>query len=201
MERVRRQVALDLHDDVGSGLSRIAVLAEVAKRDAAPAAVSLLDEAAGVARAMRESMSEIVWAIDPRRDTLADLVHRMRETAFNLLGPQGLRVTFAAPEDDTLSGVGLAPDRRRHLLLILKEAVTNIARHARATTVHIDLALHHHRVTLRIRDDGAGFDPSSSTGGTGLHSFRSRAAEIGGTLTIESSIGRGTTIEIAAPLA
>jgi ligand-binding sensor domain-containing protein/signal transduction histidine kinase len=201
LERIRRQVALDLHDDIGSGLAQITVLNEVAKRDAAPSVAGLLDESAGVARRMRDSMSDIVWAVDPRRDTLSDLVQRMRQAAFDVLQPQGLRVTFSAPEDRVLVGVALAPDRRKHLLLILKEAITNIARHAGASSVQIVLSLEHRRLRLRVTDDGHGFDTSASAQGTGLHSFRTRAGEIGGKVSIVSSPGGGTTLDVTAPIA
>ena len=201
LERIRRQVALDLHDDIGSGLAQITVLNEVAKRDAQPAVAGLLDESAGVARRMRESMSDIVWAVDPRRDTVSDLVQRMRQAAFDVLQPLGLRVAFSAPEDRVLAGIALAPDRRKHLLLILKEAITNIARHAGASSVQIVLSLEHRRLRLRVTDDGRGFDPAVSAQGTGLHSFRTRAGEIGGTVSIESSPGGGTTLDVTAPIA
>jgi signal transduction histidine kinase len=201
VERIRRQVALDLHDEMGAGLAQIAVLNEVAKRDAVGAVSGLLTESAGVARELRESMSDIVWAVDPRRDTLADLVQRMRQAAFDVLQRQGLRVSFSAPDDRVLAGVALAPDRRKHLLLMLKEAITNIARHAGASSVDIALSLEHKRIRLRVADDGRGFDPAVASDGNGLRSFQTRAAEIGGEATVRSSPGAGTTLDVTAPLA
>lgn len=200
IERIRRQVATDLHDDVGSGLSQVAILSEVAKRDAAPAAAALMTETATLARAMRESMSDIVWAVDPRKDRLADLVQRMRQVAFNALEADGLRVDFRAPGEGEIERVGLPPDRRRHLLLVFKEATTNVVRHAQASHVWIDLALQGGALRLAIRDDGRGFDPRQGFDGHGLQSISRRAAELGARLTIESSPGRGTTLQVLLPL-
>jgi signal transduction histidine kinase len=125
----------------------------------------------------------------------------MRQAAFDVLQRQGLRVSFSAPDDRVLAGVALAPDRRKHLLLMLKEAITNIARHAGASSVDIALSLEHKRIRLRVADDGRGFDPAVASDGNGLRSFQTRAAEIGGEATVRSSPGAGTTLDVTAPLA
>ena len=199
MERIRSQIATDLHDDVGSGLSQIAVLSEVAKRDAPPASAPLLDEAAGVARSLRESMSDIVWAVDPRHDRLIDLVQRMRQATFNLLEADGLDVQFRAPSGEALDGIELFADRRRHLLLILKEAVTNVARHAGATRASIDLTLQDGRLELAIEDDGCGIGRAPGDG-RGLKNMEARAAALGGTLSVTAAPHGGTRVHVTVPL-
>jgi ligand-binding sensor domain-containing protein/signal transduction histidine kinase len=200
MERVRGQIATDLHDEVGSGLSQIAVLTEVAKRDAPASTAPLLEESAGIARALRESMSDIVWAVDPRKDRLIDLVQRMRQTTFNLLEVDGREVTFDAPPDSALEGVGLAPDRRRHLLLILKEAVTNVARHAGATRAAIRLEVRGDRLTLAVEDNGRG-PGEGRADGRGLRNMAARAQALGGRLTVAPQPGGGTIVRLEAPVA
>jgi signal transduction histidine kinase len=159
-----------------------------------------MTETASLARGLRESMSDIVWAVDPRRDRLADLVQRMRQSAYNALEADGLVVEFHAPTDGEIERIGLTPDRRRQLLLVFKEAITNTARHAHASRVRIDLALSEGELQLTIRDDGRGFDPSLRRTGHGLASLSRRATELGGRLSIDSAPGRGTTIELRAPL-
>ncbi|HEV8113492.1 MAG TPA: two-component regulator propeller domain-containing protein [Planctomycetota bacterium] len=200
LEEIRTQIATDIHDDIGSGLSQIAILSEVAKRESTPAVQRHLDEVAGLARTMRESMSDIVWAVDPRRDRFGDLVQRMRQAAFNLLEAEGLRVEFRAPADAALDGIGLAPDRRRHLLLILKESLSNVARHARASHVVVDIRIDAGKLLLSIKDDGCGFDAASESRGHGLASLRQRTTRIDGTIRIDSSPGDGASIEVAVPL-
>jgi signal transduction histidine kinase len=196
IERIRRQIAADLHDDIGAGLCQVAMLSEVLKRDASWPGAKRLSEIAGLARSMRDSMSDIVWAIDPRRDRLSDLVARMRQTALRSLPMDDVRVEFRAPEPAAMAGIALAPDRRRHLLLILKEAVTNIARHAEATRVDIDLSIEGRDLMLNIRDDGRGFDLDRESDGHGLPNLRRRTAELRGRIAIASSPGRGTEVEL-----
>ncbi len=200
MERIRQQIATDLHDDVGSGLSQVAILSEVAKRETSPAGAEMLTEVADLARAMRDSMSDIVWAVDPRKDRLADLAHRMRQVTFNLLEADGRRVEFLAPDEPQMERIGLPPDRRRHLLLIFKEAITNIVQHTQAEQVRIKIQLDAHRLKLTIHDNGCGFDPHSEYEGHGLHSLKQRAAALKADLQIQSTPTRGTIIQVTVPL-
>ena len=196
LEAIRRQIATDLHDEMGAGLSQVAILSEVARRDGASTSGDLLGEIAQLARDMRESMADIVWAIDPRKDRLEDLVRRMRQLAFNLLERDGLRVEFLAPPDQELGGIALSPDRRRHLLLVFKEAIHNVARHARATEVRVRLDLRPGGLRLSIEDNGCGFDPGAARDGHGLGSLRDRAAKLAGHLHLTSQPGRGTVLTV-----
>lgn len=200
LEAVRRQIATDIHDDMGAGLAQIAILSEVVKRDVPPAAQGTLDEVAKLARALRDSMSDIVWAVDPRRDRFGDLVQRMRQVAYNLLEAEGLSVEFSAPDDRALAGVGLAPDKRRHLLLILKESLANVARHAGASEVKVEVHPTASSLRLSIEDDGRGFDPAVEHEGHGLANLRQRAQALAARLEIRSAPGAGTTIVVTVPL-
>jgi ligand-binding sensor domain-containing protein/signal transduction histidine kinase len=196
LEAIRRQIATDLHDEMGAGLSQVAILSEVARRDAPAASGDLLGEIAQLARDMRESMADIVWSIDPRKDRLEDLVRRMRQLAFNLLERDGLRVEFVAPPDQELGGIVLSPDRRRHLLLVFKEAIHNVARHARATVVRVRLDLRPGALRLSVEDNGRGFDPEAARDGHGLGSLRDRAAQLSGNLHLTSQPGHGTVLTV-----
>jgi signal transduction histidine kinase/ligand-binding sensor domain-containing protein len=204
LESIRRQIATDIHDDMGAGLSQIAILSEVAKREASSGARSHLDEVARLARGLRDSMSDIVWAVDPRRDHASDLVQRMRQVAFNLFEAEGVKVELHAPPNASIETVVLAPDRRRHLLLVFKEALSNVARHARASEVRIDVRLSPSELDLSIRDDGVGFDPAAEarreSRGHGLASLRLRAEALRARLSIRSEVGQGTSIELSMPL-
>lgn len=200
MERVRRQIATDLHDDVGSGLAQIAILSEVAKRRTPADAAPLLTETAALARSMRESMSDIVWSIDPTKDRAADLVRRMKQACFNSLQSNGTDVEFLTPDEATLNGIGLTADRRRHLLLIFKETIANAARHAHAAQVRIVIEAAATELRLRIEDDGPGFDPREHVEGHGLHSIRQRALMLNARLEIDAAPGRGTRVHLTVPL-
>ncbi len=201
LERVRTRLAADLHDEIGSGLAEIAILSEVAKPYAGAEGGALLAKMADRARSLRESMSDIVWAVDPRKDQLQDLLRRIRQTAFNLLESDGLRVALQAPPDDEIEKIGLGPDRRRQILLIFKEALTNIIRHAGAAEVKIEIRLKADTLELAIRDDGRGFDPATPGSGQGLSSLKRRAAGMGARLSVQSAPGMGTAIQLDVPLA
>jgi ligand-binding sensor domain-containing protein len=117
VERVRQQVEADLHDELGSGLTQIAILSEVARRNLPPAHAGVLDQTATLARRMREALGDVVWAVDPRKDNLSDLVSRVR-SQFNALEADGTRVRFVSPPDRELRRLEVSADKRRHLLLI-----------------------------------------------------------------------------------
>jgi signal transduction histidine kinase len=195
MERVRTRLATDLHDDLGAGLAEIAILSEVAKRQERTRTMELLDGIAGQARALRESMNDIVWTVDPRSDSLADLVLRLRQIAFGMLETDDRSVEFLAPADEQLQAE-LTPAVRRHVLLFFKEVVTNVARHAGATAVRVKIEAARGRFRILIRDNGRGFDRGQTRAGRGLKSLQYRAGELRGNLRVESVPGGGTEIEL-----
>jgi signal transduction histidine kinase len=198
LERIRTRLASDLHDDIGSGLAEIAILTDVAEVQPVAAGGELLRRAGDRARQLREAMSDIVWSVDPQHGKLIDLIGRIRQTVFSLMESNGTRVTFEAPVDP--GAVGLPPDRARHVLLITKEALTNVLRHADASEVSVILRLEHRTLTLEVRDDGCGFDPAETHAGMGLRNLRRRAAESGGELRVESSRCQGTTVIFRLPV-
>jgi ligand-binding sensor domain-containing protein/signal transduction histidine kinase len=203
MANMRTRIATDLHDDIGANLTRIALLTEVAKQTREGAAGSQADgPLASIARIARESvssMSDIVWAIDPRRESLLDLTSRMRQHAEEVFTLRDVQLRFDAPT--AADGSTLGVDIRRDLLLIFKEAVNNAARHSGCSRVEIDLHIAGSRLWLTVADNGeAGFDPSADQDGHGLRSMQRRAQRLKGTLAITSSHGAGTRITLNIPL-
>jgi signal transduction histidine kinase len=197
MANLRTRIATDLHDDIGANLTRIALLSEVARQgdagvDAAMASI------AGIARESVSSMSDIVWAINPARDSLLDLVRRMRQHADELFTLRDIGLTFHAP------GVGdslkLGADVRRDLLLIFKEAVHNAARHSKCSHVDIDLRVEGARLVLSVSDNGSGFETSEESDGQGLASMTRRAGRLRGTLDVRSLETGGTSVTLSIPL-
>ena len=199
LERIRRRIAVDLHDDLGAGLSEIAILSEVARRNAGPDTAPLLGQSADLARGMRESMSDIVWSIDPGKDHASDLVRRMRQIVHHLFEAGGVRVELELPQA-VLDRTRLGPEERRQVLLIFKEAVTNAARHAGADRIRITLDVEGPDLRLIVEDDGCGFEGTGSGDGNGLASMTGRAAELGGELALRTVPGSGTRIEARLPV-
>jgi signal transduction histidine kinase len=205
VERVRTRIASDLHDEVGAGLTRISFLGELARHrvESAPAAAgAMLEEIGTEARELAEATSDIVWAVDPRKDDLGSLVLRLRRFAADLLASQGTELVFEAPPD--AAAMALAPEVRRVLYLVLKEAIHNAAKHAGARSVAVRIVARGHEVLAEVRDDGRGFDASQEAaaeeaGRRGLVGMRERTAAVGGALVVESAPG-GTALALRLPL-
>jgi len=198
VERVRSRLATDLHDDLGAGLAEISILSELAKRRKQDAAV--LDQLGHRARSLRASLSDIVWAVDPRCDRLSDVVDRMRDTAYRLLESEECSVQFSAPTREVLQAIEVPSELRRHLLLFFKEAVTNVAKHARASMVWLKISALDGVLTVQVRDNGIGINPNAPNSGYGMNSFRSRAGEMGASFEMDSAPGAGTSVQLIVPL-
>ncbi len=214
MANMRTRIATDLHDDIGANLTRIALLSEVAMQTyaggtpanpgssyRAPETVKEDAPLVSIARIARESvasMSDIVWAINPARETLLDLTRRMRQHAEEIFTLRDIELRFDAP--DTQDELRLGVDVRRDLLLIFKESVNNSARHSGCSGVEIDFHVEGSRLVLMVADNGAGFDMSLESEGQGLRSMRRRAQRLKGTLEFISGHGMGTTVTLTIPL-
>jgi len=200
IERVRLRIAADLHDDVGSSLSRIAILSDVASRevDAGRPIVERLEEIAQAARNLVDTAGDIVWSIDPRRDDLDSLIARFRRFIGDMLDAKAIAWTLAVPPD--AGRLKLSPEQRRQLFLLLKESVHNVVRHAGCRTVAISIRYADRAVLATVRDDGRGFVPTPSPRGGGLANMRARVAAAGGEVDVESAPGRGTRVRIRMPI-
>jgi len=201
LERVRTRIATDLHDDVGSGLTQIAILSEVARKQVGepPGSVAQpLVQIANVSRELVDSMSDIVWAINPERDRLSDLSQRMRELASDLFPPRNIDFQLRTPSAE--ENVKLDPEIRRQLFLVYKESITNMVSHSGCTRVDIQFVIEKECLRLNLRDNGCGFDPARAESGNGLRSMQERVKKLGGTLELSSSKGKGTVIDLVVPL-
>lgn len=198
IERLRTRIATDLHDDLGSTLSQIAILSEVAGRQTGRQDQhSSLSEIADLARESVDSMSDIVWAIDPEKDRLGDLSHRMRRFAGDLFNGTGTQVHYRGPDEEPNPAV--ETEMRRHVFLIFKESLHNAARHAACTEVEIDFRLDESCLLLNIHDNGKGFDPGQVNRGHGLASIEHRADQLAAELHVKSSPGCGTSLSLRVP--
>ena len=209
LERVRTGIATDLHDDIGASLSRTAILAEVVRRDVAPSnpkAAEMLDRIARSAREVVDGMSDVVWSLDPERDELSELVTRVRAFASEVLPPRGVAFSLVAPTDAATLATKLPAGPRRQAYLVMKEALSNLARHARAHSASISLALEDRSIVAMVSDDGCGFPAGAvrvepTLGGNGLRNMKGRASRCRGTLDVDSAPGRGTTVTLRIPYA
>jgi signal transduction histidine kinase len=143
-------------------------------------------------------MNDIVWAISPDHDSLLDLTRRMRRHAEEVFALRDVDLEFNAPTADT--DLKLSVGVRRDVLLIFKEAVNNAAKYSDCSRVAIDFRVEHLALTLRIKDNGKGFEIDSESDGQGLRSMTRRARALGGNLQIDSRKDEGTLVEFEMPL-
>jgi len=195
---LRQRIASDLHDEIGSQLGSIALAAQLAQRrlDDPETARERFTEIERIARETTESMHDIVWLLKPGNANLAELAARLRETHTTLLRGQDCQFTLSGET----SPRPLPIEFTRNFYLAYKEMLANIAKHARAQTVKIDLVVRDNRMDLTVQDDGVGFTSQQPPAGEGLGNLRRRADQLGATLNIASVPGGGTTITFSAPL-
>jgi two-component sensor histidine kinase len=187
---------------IGSSLTRISLLSEVAHRRGNEAAASddgSLLRIAGLSREVVDAMSDIVWAINPERDSLGDLTQRMRHFASDVFNARGIDFRFRLP--DSAQDIRLGANFRREVFLIFKEAVNNVVRHSQCGEAEIEFRVDAERnLHLKFTDNGEGFNLSSQSNGHGLASMRERTQGLGGKLEIASTPGKGTVLLFDIPL-
>lgn len=199
LDNIHRRIAQDLHDDLGSEMSGIALSSFAAAKSENPAHMSAtLGHISEQSQKLVEEMRDIVWSIHPDNDTLEKMVRRMRQYASNALDGQEVTLRFEVSPDAL--PVKMEPEARKQLYLLFKEAVNNLARYARCTEAYVGIWQEQEQFILEIRDNGAGFDPSAANSGNGLRNMRSRAEALNGTLDIESAISGGTVVRLRALL-
>lgn len=202
-EQVRTRIARDIHDDIGSGLTKIALLGSEAKLRAQEHSDDLratLDRIIGHSREVSAALSDIVWTVDPTHDTTQELVSHARAVAQRLLEGSGMVSELRFDHMDPAHPV--APGVKHHIVMVMKEAINNALKYAAAKHITVHLEAGAHRVKLVVTDNGNGFDPAASERkGNGLRNMQARADAIGGSLTIESSAGQGCLVRIEGPLA
>lgn len=197
VERMRTRIAADLHDDIASSLSSVALYSDVIQRDLTNAPDHIratLSRIRDLSREVMESIGLIVWAVDPRRDELTQVFQYFQQYATQLCSAAGVSFLSNLPND--MKSVRLTPDQRRTIFLILKEALNNTLRHSGCSRVTYNCNMNNNMLEMMLRDDGKGFTSGEQQDGHGLQNMRNRASAIGANVQIESSSGEGTTISL-----
>ena len=195
----RARIARDLHDDLGSSLTEIAMLATAGPSMKLPAdqTAQRMESIAGKSRTLVKALDEIVWVVDPARDTVASMVRYLASYVEEYLA--GMKITCRVQIP------GLSDDRpvsgqvRHHLFLAVKEALNNAVRHGRATEVSFRLRVQDDLLFISIADNGQGFDSSGQFEGHGLSNLRERLEQLHGRCEVESAPGSGTTVRLQVP--
>jgi signal transduction histidine kinase len=200
LQRERTRIAKDIHDDLGANLTQIDYLAELANQDRDEP--KLLGERIGkisaTARQAVKSLDEIVWAVNPRNDTLAHLLDYAGQFAVDYLRTVGIRCRLDFPTE--IPARELSTDLRHNLFLVVKESLHNIFKHAGATEVHLRAQVDESALQIFIEDNGRGFASAPDNAlSDGLRNMSQRMADIGGEFQVASQPGQGTTCSIKLP--
>ena len=200
LHKERARIAKDIHDDLGANLTQIAFLGDLAQQDREDPekAAARSNKISTTARQAIKSLDEIVWAVNPRNDTLAHLIEYSGQFALDYLRVAGIRCRLDFPEQ-TPSG-GLSTDLRHNLFLVIKEALNNIVKHSRANEVWLRARVADHSLDISIEDNGVGFGQVPDNGmSDGLRNMRQRLFDIGGECHIDSQLGSGTKVSLHLP--
>ena len=189
MEQLRLRISRDLHDELGSALTGIAIRSELIKEVIDEKIKSeFLNEISIQSRSAVDSLSDIVWALDTANNRIEDLYDRMESILFQLLTPLNIQYTFSPLE--IKYSVGLKQDYKQHLFLIFKEAITNIVKHSNATIVAVTITKEKNRLKLTIHDNGSNIQENEDKlNGHGIKNMKLRAAKINGDLKISAING------------
>jgi len=200
LERIRTRIATDLHDDIGSGLAQIAVLAEASRARTQSYAADLnaaLGNIGSVSREMAESLNDIVWSVNPQRDHATDLLQRIRRFASDVLSGSGISFGFRSSIPD---GALLPTELRREVYLIFKEAINNLVRHSGSTRAEISIRIANDWLELVVEDNGNGLNEARNWQGHGLRSMSERARRIGGSIEFGPGPDGGLKLTLTAPV-
>lgn len=196
VERMKLRIAGDLHDEIGSGLSGIALTGDILKQQVESDEIKphLINRITNNARVLASNLDDIVWLINPKKETLGDLIVKIKTITQELL--YHITIDFKEQVSDTYKKKVLSADFKRNLLLLSKEAIHNISKHADTDQAEISIQLKDHMLYLIFKDHGKGFDSTLTNNGHGLMNMKHRAQLVKANLNIESKVTQGTEIHI-----
>jgi signal transduction histidine kinase len=199
VERLRSRISRDLHDDIGSTLSSINILAKSSLTGFVKADDDklLLQKIQSRSQKMLDAMDDLIWNTKPEHDSLESLTVRMREYGSEVMESAGITFTVHCPA--ILNNLKLDMEQKKNIYLIFKEAINNLAKYSRSKTAFVDFTQDKDCLEMVIRDEGIGFTPTTRKKGNGLENMRSRAAEMKAKLEITNA-NPGTTIKIQVPV-
>jgi signal transduction histidine kinase len=204
LERERTRIAQDLHDDLGAGLVEINFGSELAQDPSLgmDEVREHMREIGTRAKEMVTALDEIVWAVNPKQDSVSSLATYFCQYAQHFLEPTPMRCHLDV--DKNLPAAPLNAEQRHNLFLAYKEALSNAVQHSGGTDLTVHIAADQQRLTIRVSDNGSGFDPdqlSRPVGADGLGNMRRRLQQLGGDCVVNAAPGRGTAVHLVVPLA
>jgi signal transduction histidine kinase len=195
----RNQLASDLHDDVGSTLSSILLLSDIASKNKDEELnTKILNRISSNAKEVIERMSDIVWTMNPNNDKGDNLKDRIENYVLQIKQFSEFNIQFNISEE--IGEINWPMDMRKNVFLICKEAINNSLKYAKANNLSVTLLADAKKVILEIKDDGIGFDKNNNNAGNGLKTMVNRAESMNGTCSITAAEGAGTLVKVEFPI-
>lgn len=198
LNRERQRISREMHDDIGAGLTQIIMMSESAKHKKSTPGNRELEDIADTSRRLVNSMSEIIWSLNPENKTLDQLFAYMREQLHKQLEYSGISYTLDLPEG--YDNILLRNEQRRNILLVTKEIVNNAIKYSKAGSLTVTASVDGRQVIFTIADNGEGFNPEQVSGGNGLRNIRHRVEELGGQLELRAAPGEGCYFRYVIPV-
>ncbi|MFA3783965.1 two-component regulator propeller domain-containing protein [Melioribacteraceae bacterium 4301-Me] len=198
IEKLKTKLAADIHDNIGAGLTEISILSEIAtsKIKLSSEVTNELKLISEKSRLLIDNMSDIVWIINPMKDSLYDLILKLKDTYSDLLNTMG--ISFGTTYVEKLASIKLPIEYKQNLFLIFKEAINNSIKYSKCKKILLEAKINNDELQITLSDDGVGIDFNSIKKGNGLINMKSRAEKIQGRLTINSKLGAGTEIKFSS---
>jgi nitrate/nitrite-specific signal transduction histidine kinase len=193
LEKLRTKISADLHDDIGSTLSSISIISEIIldEKDNSQKK-EMVSEIKNNSISLMEKMDDIVWSINPKNDTLNNLLLRIKRFANAVF--EAKEIDYTIDIQDNIKEITLPMEYRQHIFLIMKEAINNILKYSYCTKAAINVSYTNSILEISIADNGVGFLMADIPTGNGLLNMKDRAAAIRGRLRIDSAIKSGTRV-------
>ncbi|MCU0412957.1 MAG: histidine kinase [Ignavibacteriaceae bacterium] len=201
IEKLKLKIASDLHDNIGAGLTEISILSEVAERTEGHSSSIVkkdLQKISETARHLVDSMSDIVWVVNPQRDSLHDLIVKLKDSYNEFFSSIG--ISFQVNNVEKSDDIKLPMDYKQNLLLMFKEAINNAIKYSGCKKLKLEAFFRNDVIEIILKDDGAGFNLNEVKFGNGIRNMENRAKKIKGKLSWKSEIGVGTTVVFSGKL-
>lgn len=201
VQGIRNKISQDLHDDIGSTLSSISILSDMALRSKKEnMSGELLGEIKENSLSLMDRMDDIVWSINPKNDSLENLLFRIKDFASRLFEAKEINYNIMIGENTT--AIRLVMEYRQHIYLIMKEAINNLVKYSNCTEADIIVSVNEEKSLLHIliKDNGTGFNNEGQTKGNGLFSMQNRAERINADFRILTAVNEGTEVRVAVKI-
>ena len=201
-QELRNKIAADLHDEIGSTLSSISLLSGITeenlRKNESVKAGQMIHRIQQDSRQVMESMDDIIWTVNPQNDSLSRIILRLKEFALPLAEAKEIVLDFQG--FSMIDATTLSMEVRRNIYLICKEALNNLLKYSQASEGTIRFQIESKTLLITIKDNGIGFDTKAFSSRNGLRNMQERAKELRGEFSVESGLGKGTSIILKVPI-